>query len=340
MEFTAAEIAQFVHGTVDGDGAVRVSDFAKIEEGRPGTLTFLANPKYTHHIYTTNASVVLVANDFVAEQPLSATLIRVANPYETLSQLMQMVAQATSQHPTGIEQPCHIAAGVQVDETAYVGAFTYIAEGVKLGRCVKIYPQVYIGKGVEIGDDTVLYPGVKVYYGSKIGKRCVLHSGVVVGSDGFGFAPDEQGHYHKIPQLGIAEIGDDVEIGANTTVDRSTMGKTSIGKGTKLDNLIQVAHNAEIGEHTVMAAQSGLAGSTKVGSHCMIGGQVGFGGHIKVGDHVQIGAQSGIANDWPDGSRIMGSPAVDARSYMRQVGAAKRLPDIFDAVRPMLKKNK
>lgn len=329
MKFTASQIAAAVGGTVEGDENASVDNFAKIEEGYPGAITFLANPKYTHHIYDTRASIVLVRRDFVAERPVAATLIRVDDPYSTLSRLLQMVDAVVNARPTGIEQPSFVAEGVEIPEGAYIGAFAYIGAGARLGRNVKIYPQAYVGAGATVGDDTVLYPGVKIYHNCRVGARCVLHAGVVVGSDGFGFAPEADGSYSKIPQIGIVEIADDVEIGANTTVDRATMGATRIGQGTKLDNLIQVAHNVEIGTHTVMAAQSGIAGSTKLGSHCMVGGQVGFAGHISVGDHVQIGAQSGIPNNVADGSRLMGYPAVPAGDFARQAVYLKRLPDAF-----------
>ena len=329
MKFTASQIAAAVGGTVEGDENASVDNFAKIEEGYPGAITFLANPKYTHHIYDTRASIVLVRRDFVAERPVAATLIRVDDPYSTLSRLLQMVDAVVNARPTGIEQPSFVAEGVEIPEGAYIGAFAYIGAGARLGRNVKIYPQAYVGAGATVGDDTVLYPGVKIYHNCRVGARCVLHAGVVVGSDGFGFAPEADGSYSKIPQIGIVEIADDVEIGANTTVDRARMGATRIGQGTKLDNLIQVAHNVEIGTHTVMAAQSGIAGSTKLGSHCMVGGQVGFAGHISVGDHVQIGAQSGIPNNVADGARLMGYPAVPAGDFARQAVYLKRLPDAF-----------
>ena len=329
MKFTASQIAAAVGGTVEGDENASVDNFAKIEEGYPGAITFLANPKYTHHIYDTRASIVLVRRDFVAERPVAATLIRVDDPYSTLSRLLQMVDAVVNARPTGIEQPSFVAEGVEIPEGPYIGAFAYIGAGARLGRNVKIYPQAYVGAGATVGDDTVLYPGVKIYHNCRVGARCVLHAGVVVGSDGFGFAPEADGSYSKIPQIGIVEIADDVEIGANTTVDRATMGATRIGQGTKLDNLIQVAHNVEIGTHTVMAAQSGIAGSTKLGSHCMVGGQVGFAGHISVGDHVQIGAQSGIPNNVADGARLMGYPAVPAGDFARQAVYLKRLPDAF-----------
>lgn len=329
MKFTASQIAAAVGGTVDGDENATVSTFAKIEEAADGTLTFLANPKYTHHIYDTHASIVLVRRDFVAEHPVNATLIRVDDPYATLSRLLQMVDAVVNARPTGVEQPSFVAEDVELPEGAYIGAFAYVGKGARLGRNVKIYPQAYVGPGAIIGDDSVLYPGVKVYHNCRIGARCVLHAGVVIGADGFGFAPTDDGSYNKIPQIGIVEIADDVEIGANTTVDRATMGCTRVGKGTKLDNLIQVAHNVQIGEHTVMAAQSGVAGSTKIGSHCMVGGQVGFAGHISVGDNVQIGAQSGIPNDVKSGSSLMGYPAVSAGDFARSTVYIKRLPELF-----------
>lgn len=332
MEFSANQIAALVGGNVEGDGNVTVSTFAKIEEGHPGAISFLANPKYTHFIYDTKSSIVLVSRSFQPEKTLAATLIRVDDPYATVAQLLDMVSKMTLQHPTGIEQPSFIAEGVECDAETYVGAFSYIAKGVRLGKGVKIYPQCYVGAGSEIGAGTVLYPGVKVYYGSKIGKNCILHSGVVVGADGFGFAP-KNGSYAKIPQLGHVEIGDDVEIGANTCVDRATMGCTRIANGVKLDNLIQVAHNCEIGEHTVMASQAGVAGSTKVGAHCMVGGQVGFAGHIHIGDGVQIGAQSGVPHDVAPGERIMGYPAVPAGDFFRQAVNVKNLGSLVRKVR-------
>lgn len=332
MEFSADLIAQQVGGTVEGDGAVTVSNFSKIEEAKPGDITFLANPKYTHFIYSTNASIVLVRKDFVPERPVTATLVKVDDPYATLSALLTMVAKFMFVMPVGVEQPCHIAEGVNIDEDSYVGAFAYIGEGASIGKAVKIFPQTYIGRNVVIGDGSIIYPGVKIYDGCKIGARCIIHAGAVIGADGFGFAPTPDG-YHKIPQIGTVIIADDVEIGANTTVDRATMGATRVGRGTKLDNLIQVAHNAEIGESTVIAAQAGIAGSTKIGSRCMIGGQVGFAGHISIGDGVSIGAQSGVPNNVASDSKIMGYPAVPAREFMKQSAYIKRLGELFDRVK-------
>lgn len=340
MQFTAQIIAQYIGGTVEGNPEVAVDNFAKIEDATPGTITFLTNPKYTHFIYDTKASIVLVHNDFAAEKPVTATLIRVADPYSALASLMSLAAEAIQPKPAGIEQPSFIAEGVEVPDDCYIGAFAYIAKGVKLGKGVKIYPHVYVGEGVTVGEGSVLYSGVKVYYGCHIGARCILHSGAVIGADGFGFAPDANGVYHKIPQLGVVDIDDDVEIGANTTVDRSTLGHTHIARGVKLDNLIMVAHNCEVGHDTVMASQSGIAGSTKVGANCMVGGQVGFAGHITVGDRVQIGAQSGIARSIPDDARMMGSPAVPMGLYARMVAAEKDLPALLQRVAALEKKLK
>lgn len=326
-----------VGGAVEGNPDAAVSTFAKIEEAGPGAITFLANPKYTHFIYTTGASVVLVSRDFAPEQPVKATLVRVDNPYETLSRLLDLAAAALNPQPTGMEQPSFVAEGVEVPADAYIGAFAYIGAGATLGAGVKIYPQAYVGPGVSIGEGTIIYPGAKIYHGCRIGARCVIHAGAVIGADGFGFAPTADGSYHKIPQLGIVEIADDVEIGANTTVDRATMGATRIGRGTKLDNLIQAAHNTEIGQNTVVAAQAGIAGSTKIGSQCMIGGQVGFAGHITVGDRVNIGAQSGIPHDVASGSTLMGYPAVPAKDFMRQAVYVKQLGDLYARVKALEK---
>ncbi len=339
MEFSANQIASLVNGTVEGDGEIVVSTIAKIEEGRPGAISFLANPKYTHFIYTTESSVVLVKNDFVAEQPVKATLIRVEDPYATVAKLLEMVSKMMEPHKTGIENPVYISEGVNVPDDVYVGAFAYIGSNVEIGRGVKIYPQCYIGDGARIGEGTTLYPGVKVYHNCVVGSRCILHSGVVIGADGFGFAPDN-GHYDKIPQIGNVVIEDDVEIGANTCVDRATMGSTRVHKGVKLDNLIQVAHNCEIGHDTVMASQSGIAGSTKIGSNCMVGGQVGFAGHITVGDNVQIGAQSGIPKNVESGRLLMGYPAVDYRTFARQTVHIKNLERLYKRVSAIEKEMK
>lgn len=332
MQLTADIIAQQLGGDVDGRGDVAVSSFAKIDDAAPGTITFLANPKYTHFIYTTKASIVLVHRDFVAERPVSATLIRVDDPYSALSGLLNLAARYIKPVHKGIEQPCYISEGVELPEDIYIGAFAYIGAGARIGKGVRIYPHAYVGPGVSIDDDTTVYPGAKIYYGCRIGKRCIIHAGAVIGADGFGFAPDKDGVYHKIEQIGIVEIDDDVEIGANTTVDRSTMGRTHIARGVKLDNLIQVAHNVEIGHDTVMAAQAGIAGSTKVGSNCMIGGQVGLSGHISIGSGTSIGAQSGVPKSVPEGSRLMGSPAMPWGEFARMAAAQHRLADALKTI--------
>lgn len=328
-----------VNGTVEGDGEVKVSTFAKIEEGHPGALSFLANPKYTHFIYSTASSAVLVSRDFKPEHPVSVTLIRVDDPYATVAMLLALVEKMTADSRSGIEQPSFIAPDATVAPDAYVGAFAYISPRARIGAGARIYPQVYVGDDAVIGDGSILYPGVKVYKGCKIGARCIIHSGAVIGADGFGFAPVD-GHYEKIPQTGNVEIADDVEIGANTTIDRAMMGSTRIGQGTKLDNLIQIAHNCAIGPDTVMAAQAGVAGSAKIGAHCMIGGQVGIVGHITVADHTEIGAQSGISKATAEGDRLMGSPAVDIMDYARNLVYVKKLGSLFDRVKAIEKELK
>lgn len=326
MEVTVGQIATLVNGIVEGDSNIKINNYSKIEEGQEGCLTFLANPKYEHYIYDTHASVVLVRKDFVAEKPLNVTLIRVDDPYATIAQLLNIVG-SMQQVKTGVEQPVYVAEGVNVPEDVYLGAFSYVATGAKLGKNVKIYPQCYVGDRVVIGDNVILYPGVKIYHDCVIGNNCILHSGVVIGGDGFGFAP-ENGVYKKIAQVGNVIVEDDVEIGANTTVDRATMGSTIVRKGVKLDNLIQIAHNVEVGEHTVIAAQAGIAGSAKIGSHNMIGGQCGFAGHITVGNNNQFGAQSGIPKSVGDNNILMGYPAVKHTDFARQAAFVKNHPKV------------
>lgn len=340
MEFSAKQIADLLGGAVDGNPEVSLHTFDKIESAGPGALTFLSNPKYVHHAYTSKAGAILVSNDFEPSQPIEATLIRVADPYAALAQLMRMVDELTRPRPRGIELPSFVGEGVAIPDDAYVGAFAYVGAGAKIGRGVQIHPQAYVGPGVEIGPDTIIYPGVKIYHGCRIGARCIIHAGAVIGADGFGFAPMPDGSYSKIPQMGRVVIADDVEIGANTTIDRATMGQTSIGRGTKLDNLIQIAHNVEVGENTVMAAQGGVAGSAKIGSNCMVGGQVGIAGHIAIGNKVNIGAQSGLHTNIADGQTLMGYPAVPARQWMRQSAYVGRIAELFQRVAALEKKNK
>lgn len=323
MEISAEQLAALVKGEVEGDPKVIINHYAKIEEARTGSLTFLANPKYSHYIYTTNASAVLVNKTFKSEHSINTTLIRVDDAYATLAELLKMVS-ASKPKKVGIEAQTQIDDSVIIPANVYVGSFTYVSKGVTIGDYTQIYPQCYIGENVKIGKNVILYAGVKIYADCVIGDNCILHSGVVIGADGFGFAP-ENGEYEKIAQIGNVVLEDKVEIGANTTIDRATMGSTIIHHGVKLDNLIQVAHNVEIGENTVMAAQVGVAGSTKIGKHNMIGGQVGFAGHIKVGDFNQIGAQSGIPNNVGDSNRLMGYPAVSDRDFARQTVYIKNL---------------
>lgn len=334
MKITVGQLAALVNGTVEGDESALIDNYAKIEEATQGCLTFLANPKYTHYIYTTKATAVLVRNDFVPEQHVNATLIRVNDPYETLAHLLNFVSQ---QQPVkqGIEQPCHL--GSDMPDDIYVGAFAYVGNNVKVGKNVKIYPQVYVGDNVTLGDDVILYPGVKIYHGCRIGNRCIIQAGAVIGSDGFGFAPKEDGTYEKIAQVGKVILEDDVEIGANTTIDRATMGATVVKKGTKLDNLIQIAHNVEIGENNVFAAQVGVAGSTKIGNHNMVGGQVGFSGHITIGDNNGIGAQSGIPKSIGNNLQIIGTPPVGIKEFYRNYLYIQRLSEMVHDIKDLKK---
>lgn len=327
MELSAQQIASFLDGTIEGDPEVKVNNFSKIEEGKPGTLTFLANPKYEHHIYNTEASIVLVNNDFIPAEPLKATLIKVANAYSALAILLNMVEQSKAKK-AGIDSTAFIAASAKVSDDCYVGNFAYIGENVALGKNCSIYPYAYIGDNVTVGDNTIFYPHVTIYEGCIIGSNCILHAGSVIGSDGFGFAP-EGDSYKKIPQLGNVIIEDNVEIGANTTIDRAVMDSTIIRRGVKLDNLVQIAHNVEVGENTVMAAQVGIAGSVKIGRHCMFGGQAGLSGHIHIADNVTFGAQSGVISDIKEATTVLGAPAINAKAFMRSSAIFSRLPEMY-----------
>ncbi|MDE6553065.1 MAG: UDP-3-O-(3-hydroxymyristoyl)glucosamine N-acyltransferase [Muribaculaceae bacterium] len=329
MEMTTGALASLINGVVDGNPDIVLTGFAKIEEAAEGQLTFIANPKYAHFIESTKASAILVSKEFNHPNPNAVTLLRVEDPYATLAELLRAI-QDSMPAKRGIESPCFIAEGVEIPDDAYIGAFAYIGKGAVIGKGSQIYPQTFIGDGVAVGEKCILYAGVKVYAGCRIGDRCILHSGVVIGGDGFGFAPNPQGGYDKLPQTGIVVLENDVEIGANTTVDRATFGCTRIGRGTKLDNLIMVAHNVEIGEDNVFAAQSGVAGSTKIGNRNRVGGQVGFSGHINVGDNNEFGAQSGIPGDVGNGERLMGYPAVDVRKFARNTVYINRLKELFD----------
>jgi len=335
MVFTAQQIADFLKGEIVGNPDIQVSDFAKIEEGKAGTLTFLANPKYEEYIYTTQADIVLVNDDFTPTTEIKPTLIKVPNAYAALAQLLQLADQAKGRK-SGIEPMTQIAESAQLGESVYIGSFAYISSNVVIGNNTQIYPQTFIGENVTIGENTILYPGVKIYAGCKIGSNCILHAGAVIGSDGFGFAPEGEA-YKKIPQLGNVIIEDFVEIGANTTIDCATMGSTIIRQGVKLDNLIQIAHNVEVGANTVMASQCGIAGSTKIGKNCMFGGQVGLGGHITIGDKTQIGAQSGVANSIAGGQVLLGTPAQNARDCARSYAVVRNLPDLQRTVTTLKK---
>lgn len=337
MIFTAAQIAGILNGTVDGDEGAEVSQLAKIEEGSKGTLTFLSNPKYTPYIYSTQASITIVNKDFVAEHKFETTLIRVDNAYNAFSQLLEYYNQV-KMNKTGIEQPVFVSESAKYGENMYLGAFSYIGENVIIGDNVKIYPSVYIGDNVTIGDDTILFTGAKIYSETIIGKSCVINSGVVIGADGFGFTPNERGEYNKVPQIGNVIIEDNVDVGPGTTIDRATLGSTVIKRGVKLDNQIQIAHNVIIGENTVIAAQTGVAGSTKIGKNCMIGGQVGIAGHIVIGDNVKIQAQSGIGRSVKDNETLQGSPALSYSDFNKSYVYFKNLPKIMERFNVVEKK--
>ncbi|MBT8274727.1 MAG: UDP-3-O-(3-hydroxymyristoyl)glucosamine N-acyltransferase [Bacteroidia bacterium] len=329
MKFTATQIAGILNGEVEGNAEVEVSKLAKIEEGSKGSLTFLANPKYTQYIYTTEASVTIVDRDFIAENHLSTTLIRVEDAYKAFSQLLEYYNQV-KMNKSGIEQPVFISDSAEIGDNLYLGAFSYIGENVRIGENAKIYPNVYIGDNVEIGDNIVVFAGAKIYSESIIGDNCVIHSGAIVGADGFGFTPNDEGEYSKVPQTGNVIIEDNVDVGAGTTIDRATLGSTLIKKGVKLDNQIQIAHNVEIGENTVIAAQTGIAGSTKIGKNCMIGGQVGIVGHLTIGNNVRIQAQSGIGRNVKDDEVLQGSPALKYGDYNKSYVHFKNLPKIIE----------
>ena len=322
-------IAGFLNGTVEGDPDTTVSAFAGIEEGHPGALSFLANPKYEKHLYDTASSIVIVNKSQALEHPVKCTLIRVDDAYRSFAALLEMYASAASPEKTGREEPVFVADTATLGENIFIGAFTYIAGNAKIGNNVKLHQQVYIGENVTIGDNTIIYPGVKIYRDCKIGKDCVFHSGAVIGADGFGFAPQTGTDFKKVPQIGNVVIEDLVEIGANTCIDRATMGSTIIRRGVKLDNLIQIGHNVEIDENTVIAAQTGIAGSCRLGKNCMIAGQVGFAGHLSVADGVKIGAQSGLNSSIKQPNAVLlGSPVTNYQDCIKSYVLIRRLPDL------------
>lgn len=328
MEFNARTIAEFISGEVIGDPDVKVNDVSKIEEGKPGTLCFLANPKYEKYLYTTGATIVIVNKDLVLTDKVNSTLIRVPDAYQAFASLLELYDSFKPQKK-GIEEPSFIAASASIGHDAYIGAFAYIGDKSKIGENAKIYPQVYIGENVQIGENTIIFAGVKIYHNCIIGSNCIIHAGSVIGADGFGFAPSAENDYKKIPQIGNVIFEDYVEIGANVTIDRATMGSTIIRKGVKLDNMVHIAHNVEVGENTVIAAQTGIAGSTKIGRDCMFGGQVGIAPHVTVANGIKLGAKSGVnSNLKKENDILIGSPVQNYSDFMKCYVIFRKLPEL------------
>ena len=338
MEFTAQQIADFLKGEIQGNPNVKVHDFSKIEEGKPGTLSFLSNPKYNHYIYESCADVILVNKDFVAEKAVQATLIRVDDAYQSLAQLLSLVEQFTPQK-TGISPLASISETSVIGENAYIAPYVYVGDGVVIGKNARLYSHVSIEDGTKIGDNITAYSGAKIYKKCIIGNNCTLHSGAVIGGDGFGFAPTEDGSYKKIPQMGNVVLEDNVDIGCNATIDRATLGSTIIRKGVKIDNLVQIAHNVEVGENTAIASQSGIAGSTKIGKNCILAGQVGISGHLQVADGSIFGAQTGVPNSIKTPNQIyLGYPALPVGNFRRSSVVYKNLPELQKTVFELQKK--
>lgn len=339
MYFTALQIATIIQGKIEGNPDVQVSSIAKIEEATEGALSFVANPKYEEYLYSTRASILIVHESLQLSHPIASTLIRVKDPYSSFALLLEKYHEISSQQKAqklGIETPSFVAPTATYGKGIYIGAFSYISEHVKLGNHVKIYPGVFVDENVEIGDDCILYPGVRIYRDCILGNRVIIHAGTVIGSDGFGFAQQSEGQYKKVPQIGNVVVKDDVEIGANTTIDRATMGSTVIREGVKLDNLIQIAHNVEVGNNTVIAAQTGVSGSTKIGQNCMIGGQVGMVGHIHIADGTRINAQSGISKSIQEPNQALnGSPAFDYKSSLKSQAIFRNLPELEHRVKAL-----
>ena len=336
MKFKAQQIADILEGDVIGNPGVEVSKLSKIEEGEKGSLTFLSNPKYNSYLYTTNASVAIVNKSLVLEKEVKTTLIKVDDAYKSFSKLLEFYNEVKN-NKSGREQPNFIAVSSEIGENEYIGAFVYIGENVKIGNNVKIYPNTNIGDNSIIGDNTVIFSGVKIYADTEIGENCKVHSGAVIGADGFGFAPNENGEFKAIPQIGNVIIEDNVDIGAACTIDRATLGATIIRKGVKLDNQIQIAHNVEIGKNTVIASQTGVAGSTKIGQNCMIGGQVGIAGHLKIGDNVKILGQTGVTKNLRDNQMVHGTPAINARDFNKSYVYFKNLPKVVSKINQLEK---
>lgn len=329
MQFTAKKIAELINGTIEGDPEVAVSSFGKLEEATEGQLAFFANPKYEEFLYSTNASIIIINTSLELEKKLNATLIRVPDAYSSFAVILTAYSELAKANLTGIQEPSYISPSVTMGENVFIGAFTYIGKDVKIGNNVKIYPQVFLGDKVSIGDNSILYPGVKIHHDCEIGKNVSIHAGCVIGGDGFGYAPQKDGSFVKVPQIGNVLIEDHVEIGANTTIDRSTIGSTIIKSGAKLDNLIQIAHNVEIGMNTVIAAQSGVSGSTKIGNNVMIGGQAGIVGHIQIADGSKINAQSGVGKSIKKpNTAVTGSPAYDYSHALRSQIITRNLPEL------------
>ena len=335
MEFSARQIADFIQGKVEGDEHATVHTFAKIEEGAPGAISFLSNPKYTHYIYTTESSIVLVNEDLELNQPVKATLIRVKNAYECVAKLLQLY-QSAQPKKKGIHPQAFVSPTAKVGNDCYIGAFAYIGDNVQIGDNTQIYPHTVVEDGVNMGNGCLIYPNVTIYKDCRIGNNVTIHAGSVIGADGFGFAPNTEG-YDTIPQIGIVILEDDGEIGANTCVDRSTMGATIVHKGVKLDNLVQIAHNVEVGENTVMSAQTGVAGSTKIGKWCMFGGQVGLAGHITIGDKTFLGAQSGVPSSLKGNETLIGTPPTSPQAYFKSIALTRKLPDIYKQLNELQK---
>ena len=335
MTFSALQIAALINGKTEGNANISVNSFGKIEDAEDGQLAFLANPKYEEYLYSTKASVIIINQTLELKQPVTATLIRVPDAYTAFAKLLTTYQQMMQQQLTGLQEPVYMSASASYGENVFIGAFAYLGDNVKVGNNTKIYPNVYLGNNVKVGDNSIIHPGVKIYYDCLIGSNVVIHAGTVIGSDGFGFAPQTDGSFKKVPQIGNVIVEDNVEIGANATIDRATIGSTIIRSGAKLDNLIQIAHNVEIGNSTVVAAQSGISGSTKVGKGVMIGGQVGIVGHINIGDGAKINAQSGVSKSVEAGKAVTGSPAHDYTSALRSQAISRKLPELEKRIKEL-----
>ncbi|MDR0186898.1 UDP-3-O-(3-hydroxymyristoyl)glucosamine N-acyltransferase [Prevotella brunnea] len=346
MEFTAKQIAQFIQGRIEGDENARINSFAKIEDGKKGDISFLANPKYTHYLYETDSTIVLVDEDIKTEKPTTTTLIRVKNARDCVARLLQLY-ESMKPKKQGIDPLAFISPKAKIGNNVYIGAFAYVGDNTIVGDGAQIYPHATVMDNCTLGNNCIIYPNVSIYHECKLGNNVIIHSGAVIGADGFGFAPNhENNNYDKIPQIGIVTIEDNVEIGANTCIDRSTMGSTYLRKGVKIDNLVQIAHNNDIGENTVMSAQVGIAGSTKVGQWCMFGGQVGIAGHIEIGDKVFLGAQSGVPGNLKSNQTLIGTPPMESKPYFKSQAIFRKLPEMYKQLNALqkeieeLKKNK